>query len=78
MKKPKIQSRFQLNKRTVANLDSKEMMAVRGGCELTQCVSGSAAYVSSTAVIITTVVHPLGYPIPCYVEPDTDPITDIR
>ena len=75
MKKPKIQNRFQLNKQTVAHLDNKDMMGVRGGCEFTECVSGSAAYVSSTAVIITTVVHPLTTPIPCKIEPRT---TDIR
>lgn len=76
MKKPKIKNRFQLNKQTVAHLDNRELMGVRGGCELTQCVSGSAAYVSSTAVIITTAVYPLTTPIPCRVEPDTD--TEIR
>ena len=74
MKKPKIQSRFSLNKQTVAHLTEKEQMAVRGGCELVQCVSGSAAYQSSSAVIYTTVVYPYNHPYPCKEEPGT--ITD--
>ena len=76
MKKPKIQNRFKLNKQTVAHLSEKEQMAIRGGCELTLCVSNSAAYKSSTAVIITTEVYPYNHPYPCYADPRTDPITD--
>ncbi len=72
MKKPKIQSKFSLNKRTIAHLNNEEMTEVRGGCELTLCISGSAAFRSSTVVIITTVVYPYNYPAPCYEEPVTD------
>lgn len=75
MKKPKIQSRFSLNKQTVAHLTAKEQRGVRGGCELTECVSGSAAYQSSSAVIYTTVVYPYDHPYPCREIPpsETDP-----